>query len=401
MKLILYGLGTGSQFIEDKLKPNQEIVGYTDSKSLIKYYNGKKFFRLEQLNTIEFDYIIICVRNAEANTAIEHLLKNKYMIDNHKIIKIYPAYYKMKKYPKVLQMLDSNGFDYKYQGIVLGLSYSYFGIRSDKLTKKVCNLSLPTQDLSHDKMVLKYAIENHEEKFKGLKYAIIDLFDYHILNYDLNKTKNKMIYLKTRGFTDDYSDLTENEIEQIEDMGIGDRNPNNQGIIADLFEELNDEYQIIEQPSATEYLSGLTDEDVNADFTIPKAYRKVYCETIEQNKKYLSDMIHILKNCNENIKIYFVMMPRYYLRHQCICQYDETAMWKNMIEDEMKKLKSTYSNIYYLDFKEYLPITTNKDFFHDPAHLSYTGAVAFTSIMDEIVEERIRCEGVITEEEIY
>ena len=76
MKVILYGLGKGLEYVESNLKEAHEIIGYSDSFATIKVFKGKPFYMLEQLPEISFDYLIITVKNRKESWKIYELLSN-------------------------------------------------------------------------------------------------------------------------------------------------------------------------------------------------------------------------------------------------------------------------------------------------------------------------------------
>ncbi|WMJ80688.1 hypothetical protein RBU49_00135 [Clostridium sp. MB40-C1] len=92
MKIIIYGLGSKSKFIESKLKDTHKIIGYTDNNSNIQSFNNFRFYKLEELNSVEYDYIILAIDNAKACKVITKYLIAKYKIDSSKIVDFYHLY---------------------------------------------------------------------------------------------------------------------------------------------------------------------------------------------------------------------------------------------------------------------------------------------------------------------
>ena len=62
MKIILYGLGKGLDFVTQKIKKEYEIIGYTDSYAEITVFRNRPFYKLEDICQVSFDYIVITIQ---------------------------------------------------------------------------------------------------------------------------------------------------------------------------------------------------------------------------------------------------------------------------------------------------------------------------------------------------
>ena len=62
MKIIIYGLGSGLEYIERNLREDNEIVGYSDSYADIGVFNGQPFYKPDKLKDVEYDFLILAQR---------------------------------------------------------------------------------------------------------------------------------------------------------------------------------------------------------------------------------------------------------------------------------------------------------------------------------------------------
>ena len=65
MKIIIFGIGQGLELVEKKIKVQHHIIGYTDSYSKIKIFQGKPFYQLNEILKLNYDYIIITIKNGK------------------------------------------------------------------------------------------------------------------------------------------------------------------------------------------------------------------------------------------------------------------------------------------------------------------------------------------------
>ena len=86
MNILLYGLGKLTDQIEKIIRREHTIMGYTDSYSALQSYHNKKFYKIETINMIKFDYIIIAVQERKTSWEIRKMLIEKYRIEEKKSI---------------------------------------------------------------------------------------------------------------------------------------------------------------------------------------------------------------------------------------------------------------------------------------------------------------------------
>lgn len=76
--------------------------------------------------------------------------------------------------------------DYTKRIIVVGISYSMFGIVDRLLKYNAINLSLPSQDIYYSHKIVQHVIE----KNKNIQYCVIGS-SYYALHFDLSSSKNE------------------------------------------------------------------------------------------------------------------------------------------------------------------------------------------------------------------
>lgn len=160
MKLLFFGIGIATEYLEERLKPGSDIIGYTDSRSDITVYKGKKFYQLEKIKELVFDYVIITSDNCKIALNITDMLEKHYQIPEEKILP-YFVYANHELYSIVLNSDNGN----EYEGIVFGNSHARDGILTRYLCVKSVNFSISSQDIygnyrTFQKVVGEYGYKN-------------------------------------------------------------------------------------------------------------------------------------------------------------------------------------------------------------------------------------------------
>lgn len=396
MKVIIYGLGKKSEFVKNKLKSNHEVIGYTDNKSTIEKFNGVKFYKLEELETINYDYIILSIDNEKASGVIKKYLNKKYKIEESKIVDFYYLYnngVSTQKVDRIMQ--DPNNKD-GYDGIILGLSHSALGINPEYLKGNFCNLAVSSQDIYYSLKTLEYCIENYPDKIKNLKYVILDIFDYNYFNYDVSLTSDIINYFSWGGYNLDYhnyeknrnftltveEELSKKNCRLIKPLKKEDRN-----IRDELFKNIYEDSKKMFRDFATKEQRSSNIEKGSMDYCLPDNMPKYgsvrFDDTIKENKIHFVKMLDRIYEINKDIKIYTVLIPRYETMEEV--HKIKYAHWKEEFEEFVFSLREKYK-FKYLDFKNCKEINSNHEYFQDVAHLNYDGATAFTTLLDKYIE---------------
>ncbi|ADL50498.1 SGNH/GDSL hydrolase family protein [Clostridium cellulovorans] len=397
MDIIIFGTSDKRIRIEETLKNIHKIVGYTDVSPKVQYINNTKVYRLEDLKSISYDYIVLGIDNAKVcKGVIEYLIK-KYKIESSKIVDFYYFYYNGVPSQKVDRVMQHPNNKDGYNGIILGLSHSEVGINPKYLKANFCNLSVSSQDIYYNLMTLKHCIKNYPDKIKNLRYAIIDMFDYTYFNFDVSLS-NKIIhyyswggyhkayhnYLENKRYSPDINDeLSKKNFKIIESLSSQELT-----LRDELFENMYDDTQcklFNDFPSASNRNKRI--EKGFNDFCMPdhmpKHAKKRYQKTIDENISYFDEILNSLHTINANIKIYIVLIPRYDAVEEI--HRIEYVNWKREFEEIIYKFQQKYQ-FKYLDFKDYKQISNNNNFYYDTAHLNYDGATAFTNLLNSHID---------------
>lgn len=398
-KILIYGLGEGRIYIEKCIKPSHKVIGYTDSVSIIKVFNGRKFYRLDEIQESSFDYIILAMENKKTCTAIIEMLSGKYKIDRDKILDFWHIYYATCSVNLAdYRVLKNNNI---LDGVILGLSHGEAGINIDYLTGNWCNLAISSSDIFSNYKVFEYVYGKYQKKFNDLKYVIIDLFDWLYFNYDTSMARNalncigsiknipgifhnlknnkKIIgeeyildeVLKLKGFRPLNEFVTEKELLQIDE----------------LFNDIHAQEWVYKKYNKIKRY-GIIDENcddyLKPDY-MPAIAKKHFRGTKQENILVLRKLLDMLYQINGNMKIYGVLIPRYYTVENVHREiYRE---WKEEFQDIIADIRKDYK-FELLNFKDYLPISANHNFYFDVSHLNEIGSIAFTSLLDSIIFEK-------------
>lgn len=397
MKVIIYGLGNKNKLVLSKLKKSHNIIGYTDNKSNIESFNNGKFYKLEELDSIDYDYIILAIDNVKACSVIKKYLVAKFRVEESKIVDFYHLYNNGVSSQKVDRVMQNPNHKGSYEGIILGVSHSALGINPKLLKGNFCNLAMSSQDIYYNLKTLEYCIENYADKIKDLKYAIVDVFDYNYLNYDVSLTSDLINYLSWGGYNLDYHNYDRNrnfnlsveeELAKMDFKVIKPLSVEEREVRDKLFENIYEDSQTkmfrdfaSPEQRARKVLKG-ADDYCLPDY-MPKYGSNRFENTIKENKIYFEETLKKLYEINAKIKIYAVIIPRYETVEEI--HKIKYAHWKIEYEDFIYSMKNKY-NFKYLDFKECKEITSHNEYYQDVAHLNYDGATAFTTILDRYID---------------
>ena len=86
MKVILYGIGQGCEYVRNQLLPSINIIAYSDSFADLKSIFGIRFVKSSQINSMEFDYVIITMITRFDEQMITDTLCDNYSISRSKIL---------------------------------------------------------------------------------------------------------------------------------------------------------------------------------------------------------------------------------------------------------------------------------------------------------------------------
>lgn len=369
MKILIFGLGRGLDYIEKHILPKHEIVAYSDSSTDIPIFHGRPFYRYEELPKIkkDIDYCIIAIKNPkEIKVVYDRLL---FIFDKKRIV---PFYFWTNNELWKYRLSQENNKE-QVEGVVLGNSFSALGIRVDYLSKRFLNFAVPAQDIYGVCMTLRKIIKS----LKNLKYVWIDLYDYNYFNYDVSRADYYIKEILAGGLVEKHNfDLNTSYSCNFEDFLLTEAGldyKSDKSIMKDLF----DEYLACDLSAYSDAYDKFCDEIVQAkDLMVLKKRHK---KTIIENYKLLTDILELLKNEYPSIKTIFTLLPQYSSFEKISKQF--LNEWEHEFESKINDICETY-HVLYRNYKGYKGISDNRELFRDIRHLNSIGAKCMTSIID-------------------
>jgi hypothetical protein len=304
-------------------------------------------------------------------------------------------YYKLRQANIPFMNVDlvmKNPYHESYDGLILGISHSEWGIIADRLKPgDFAKLSVAGQDIFYNYKTLEYCFENYRDKIARLNTVFIDMYDYSYFNYDASITKKIVNYLGCGGFNAaphnfernidypgcDYEDL----LIQISDVLYGNLDNGAMDAWDMLFEtDLGKLYEdrYFGKNDYRFRFDIVTDEQIDA-FKIGRYTKERYQETIDENKKYFGMLLDKLIELNPEVKIYLIMMPRY----EGVWDKEEAMLsyWKDFFYDTL----SEFGQKYKFEFLDYSrdEIGRRRVYYQDEAHFNFLGAMKFTDMLNK------------------
>ena len=386
MNIIAFGFAEELALVENSI----EDVDGTLETVIIDNDFGVDMWREELLN--QYDYVVLAFSDSSAAQAVYDIIHGIY--PDERIIDFFQCMKSKVPFMNVdANMQKVNGL---LDGIILGISHAEVGIIPRFMRGNWCNLAVSSQDLYYNMKTLEYCINQYPDTITGLKYLVIDMFDYTYFNYDVSRSKMFFNYNSWGGYMTDPHNYSMNrnfdpDYETLMIYAIQSRkitiNPKKEEIFNYLFGDIH-------AKTNYKYYSTLTDKGIQKNrlrivddmqlqklvFDISRITRK-FDDTIEENIQNFGRIISLAREINPDIKIYTVMMPRYevYMR-----EYMKIASeWKQFFENLMGEIQKEL-DFEYIDFSDD-DITKERNMFYDPTHLNYYGAMCFTRKLNQII----------------
>jgi len=403
MKIVIYGINQETLHIADCVGgAGNKIIAITDSFADIDAYGPYKFIKKEILNEILFDYIVVAVYYRRTYEEIRRYLVNSLGIPDNKIISFDGLFAEQRGDQMMLRARVNR---IRYSGIILGISHAAKGINPQYLRGNWCNLAVSSEDIYYHEKVFEKCCNEYKDVIQDLKHVIIDLYDYTVFGYDISKSKAYLGYLESQGYAEDTHNFDKNvnyKDHNIEELlkdykGIGIWSSLDAIKNRELRKQLFDEekvYKFYEKdifPGHTFnqfkefYHAGAINEVMNAEPELPfhLFYKhSINTETVKENKESLHRLVRQIRSLGNNIKITFMLLPRYYM----VEEYHKKLLveHKQIFDEIIRQFLAEY-DIQFIDCKECTKISRNNHFFSDPAHLNSVGAVAFTTMLNNII----------------
>ena len=284
-------------------------------------------------------------------------------------------------------------------GLILGLSYSAFGINPARLPGRWLNLSVGSEDLYYHLCVLKKIIRVFPHRLTRLKTIIVDLYDDSCFHYDVSRSSAVIDYWGRRGFYEDKHHFGLNELfpgTPEEEMRAHNK------LVPELSEEalklrkklFNEQYvmdhlheaEAMIAPTLTGYddypfpeqFTGIVREDSVVEEKIRSRGSRFYPLTREENLDVVSDLIRTAKSIDSRMRIIFVHLPVWAGYQKVYARY--FAKRAEEFNQDIGRFTSE-DNVSYMDMRELAPFAGISEYFWDREHMNPTGATVFSDIM--------------------
>lgn len=385
------------------------IIGYAESIDKMLTMLSEKYFESEEdvvevcdwCNSREitelladaerYDCYVVAAYNRASSGEICTILNRAYGISNEKILNYHDMYDITMPFMKVDRMMMGQNRNFK--GMILGISHSEVGIVPELFDEPFVNLSVSSQDLYYNLKTLEYCIKNYPERILGLKYLIIDMFDYTYFNYDVSKSKTIVTYISAHGFINcehnfalnknydiDYHDFLPYVLSRYYE-GISESKIDTfKKLFGDIHEKDNYKgFSVSEQLCERNRI--VTEDDV-INYVVDKSIVKNrYEDTIHENVSIFHKIIEMVKAINPDIRIICMLMPRYAKAQEKAAEAYKD--WKKEFYEIIETAQQKY-DFEFWDMKE-IPISQRTEYYMDISHFNYAGALAFTKMLNELI----------------
>ena len=384
-KMIIVGSLKNSIPCVKQLQKNQSKVAFCAEYLDEEGSDGCDVLSFQEIPK-DFNGLIVITERNNAEQVRDYIV-NYLGIKRERVIlfwKLYNSRIPLMACDRIMQNPKNQNFD----GIILGLSHTEVGIVKERMKGNFANLAVSSQDMYYQCKTLEHCVEHYYEKIKNIKYAIIDVYDYHYFNFNTSFSKSAVNYLLYGGYNLDPHDYEKNPLFNVPFRAVVDRLQarKTEGLIDTdftIWENLfKDIYELADYEGfCSDYdklhtrMRVVSPEDVKNYEYGRSTITKLHKENITGNINALKRMLQIFKLINPEIKIYTVIVPKY-IEVEAL---DATGMsfHEDYFGRVIKELQEEYG-FTHLDFKKLSDISACKNLYHDAAHLNYLGALQFT-----------------------
>lgn len=338
-----------------------------------------------------YDYIVLAFSDRTTGPHITQFLSEEYGISPAAIIDFYMIYDSLVPIMKVDRVMKNPLYS-SYDGLILGLSHTQFGILPNIMPKRFANLSVSSQDLYYDLKTLEYCIENYPEKIRNLNYIMIDMLDYSYFNYDisLGRIAYSYYYGTNNGFLLDGHnfDCNKNFSFTFEEVKTDILCKYYQGvdgehiqIYGSLFQDPHAYTHYRDYTSVHEKLyqrtNMITDEDI-ASFALKSSIvQTVHPDTLAENKDIFYRLLKCIYMLNPDMKVFLLIIPRYAeIQEKTAPAYRQ---WKDLFYETVDSAKRQFP-FTLLDLNDH-EISKKRIYYQDLCHLNYFGALKLTEYL--------------------
>lgn len=377
MKIVLYGLGQGLDFVSKKIKKEHEIIGYMDSYSQIAVFRERPFYKLENISQVSFDYIVITIQNRESAWEVYEMLIHTYKVSEDHIIPFFLcANYEL--HDIKMRQCDLK----KIEGLIFGNSHAKCGFLEEELTIPFLNLAVDGQDIYYNYRIFQQCIAGNGERLKKLQYIIIDLYDYNYFNIDISMSNFAMDYICWGGYFDEHNFKKNIKFQKSFHEELFERFCLFKGNfdIFDVFEDI-DIQQAGSCPSSRWKHIAQKGNLLTFGPIIGSPALKRSEDTIRENIALMDTFLKEVREFNANIKIIFTLIPRYIEMEQAT-QIVMEKLWKKEFGNIINNFCDKYDVLFW-NYKERQEISKNYMFYYDVEHLNTIGGRALTAILNQ------------------
>lgn len=379
MKILLYETANRLMLSEiaQKINPAVEVLGYVDGQRSdhARYFSGMPLYSILDVfeNKVEFDYIFLGERQ-ESELFKQRLLLGG--VNGEKIIE----WKKFKDFLYENNSLFFNESKVNYNGLIFGMSYSYWGLFTHKLKLPFFKFSEPSLDMFYINKQLKNAIHRETDVVNGrsdsIQYIVFD-FPYYIFNYDLSLCKTPMRrQMIIADFFNDFHHFgnTDEELQMIEEFKVWKY----------MFYESLKPKKFIYNDFVAKH-GQITEEMIDElKNNISHVWAVKREKTIQENIELFEEIVRIINDFNAKIKIIICVIPQsmYLEKYHQECITEKEAFFISTVSRVLNK----YSNPFYVwdYFREFYD---NDELFRDCIHLNAGGGKAFSEIFSKRLEE--------------
>lgn len=373
-KVIIFGIGS-NYLLEDmgKLSMDYEIVAYMDYKYdyQTKTYCYKPFVFLNELDSVDFDYIIV-LSKSEADTKKRcEDLKNAGVLENQ----IFPYFYWGGVERKVQFSNHVEGFkslNYKFEGYLFGMSHSWLGFYTHLIKSPIYKFSWNSSDMHYTYNVVKDVMNNKYTDIKKLKYVLYEM-PYYIFNYDYSN--NGVNFRKGLTFWNSFGDYHHlQDSRSLEYMRYK--------LYLSMFGESERRRDDLVHTDDITWSRRVSQEEIDSfRKNISHVWKLNHERTIKENVYYFKSIVGMIRSFNPDIKIIVLVYPQLKYIPECFAEEfnkSKEFFYKQMSENEVEVWD--YFDRYF----------EKEGFFGDVLHLNKWGATDFTKeINSRLIKERI------------
>lgn len=362
-KIVCYGIKNRDLRRKVKLflSDEYEVIGYGDTFLNEDTLQGDCYVSFSDILKLEYDYILIlCADNTRQEEIRKKLVDSGVM--PQKIVVPRLLFNQEALFIPDLKEDIAEKLANKFDGVILGLSYSLRGLDISKLTKRFIDFSWHGLDIYYNWLSLNYFIENYKNEIKD---ALL-VFPYYYFNYDMS------------------SSLYQYDTGQILSLHSYNDWHNAENCMNDKIRDYLICFEIFgmkfwKQVQWKKYCAKNINTIDKKFVELSRVWKENYRNTQEENYEIMKKILTALKEKNAAVSIIIPPILRNYISETNLPYYDLT---KKNFYTFLDELKSEY-DFRIIDYSEVFD--KRPEFFYDYEHLNENGRQEFSKIINEIL----------------